>query len=173
MGTRQLGYLCTEMPGTHSLEPATTVLAKAKMGYLKRHSTISACYQEESMSTTRIIKKYPNRRLYDTDESRYITLADIRDLVRKRVNFAVIDKKTDANITCCVLLQVICEQEQNGEAILSEGFLSQVVRVYGNDNAVQMSDHLEDSLIRFLTQQNSFSHDSTDDNHEQLAPKTP
>jgi len=108
------------------------------------------------MSNTRIIKKYPNRRLYDTDESRYITLTDIRDLVRKRVNFAVIDKKTDANITCCVLLQVICEQEQNGEAIMSEGFLSQVVRVYGNADAAQMADHLEGSLIQFMAQQDSF-----------------
>ena len=135
------------------------------MGYLKRHSAAGACQQEESMSTTRIIKKYPNRRLYDTDESRYITLADIRDLVTNRVNFTVIDKKTDANITCCILLQVICEQEQNGEAILSEGFLSQVVRVYGNADALQMAGHLEDSLIRFMARKNGFSSEPSDINY--------
>jgi len=173
MGGVALGYSRTGTPGAHSVGAPADVLAKAKMGYLRRHSAIGACHQEESMSTTRIIKKYPNRRLYDTDESRYITLADIRDLVRKRVSFAVIDKKTGANITCCILLQVICEQEQNGEAIMSEGFLSQVVRVYGNADATQMADHLERSLIQFMAQQNSFSHESTDVNYEQVAPKTP
>ena len=173
MGRFALGYSRTETPEAHSIGAATSVLAKAKMGYLMRHSATGAYYQEGRMSNTRIIKKYPNRRLYDTDESRYITLTDIRDLVRKRVNFAVIDKKTDANITCCILLQVICEQEQNGEAIMSEGFLSQVVRVYGNADATQMADHLEGSLIQFMAQQNSFSHESTDVNYEQGAPKTP
>jgi polyhydroxyalkanoate synthesis repressor PhaR len=125
------------------------------------------------MSTIRIIKKYPNRRLYDTDESRYITLADIRNLVLRQVKFAVIDQKADKNITRCILLQVICEQEQNGEAIMSESFLSQVVRVYGNADAIQMADHLEDSLGRFMTQQNNFVQDSSDIDNEQLAPKTP
>ena len=173
MGEVELGYSRTETSAGHSVGTPTGVLAKAKMGYLRCHSAIGACYQEESMSTTRIIKKYPNRRLYDTDESRYITLADIRDLVRKRVNFAVIDKKTDANITCCILLQVICEQEQNGEAIMSEGFLSQVVRVYGNADATQMANHLEGSLIQFMAQQDSLSHESTSGNYEQVAPKIP
>ncbi len=125
------------------------------------------------MSTTRIIKKYPNRRLYDTEESRYITLADVRSLVLDGVNFAVIDKKTDADITRCVLLQVICEQEQNGEAILTEGFLSQVVRVYGNADAMQMADHLEDSLNRFLARQNNFSRDPAQVHYEPETPKTP
>jgi len=125
------------------------------------------------MSTTRIIKKYTNRRLYDTDESRYITLADVRNLVLNGVNFAVIDKKTEANITRCVLLQVICEQEQNGEAILTEGFLSQVVRVYGNADAMQMADHLENSLSRFLAHQNNFSRDQSQVHCEPVSPKTP
>ncbi len=118
------------------------------------------------MSTTRIIKKYPNRRLYDTDESRYITLADIKKLVQSRVNFAVIDKKTDANITNCILLQVICEQEQNGEAIMSEGFLSQVVRVYGNADAMQIAEYLEGSLIQFMAEQNGISRDPADVNYD-------
>ena len=150
------------------------------MGYLKRHPATGCHYRaarrllsEICMSTIRIIKKYPNRRLYDTDESRYITLADIRNLVLRQVKFAVIDQKADKNITRCILLQVICEQEQNGEAIMSESFLSQVVRVYGNADAIQMADHLEDSLGRFMTQQNNFVQDSSDIDNEQLAPKTP
>ena len=69
---------------------------------------------------SRVIKKYPNRRLYDTDESRYIKLADIRDLVINDIEFVVYDKKTGADITRNILLQVISEQEQQGDAILSE-----------------------------------------------------
>ena len=61
------------------------------------------------MSTTRVIKKYPNRRLYDTEESRYITLADVKELVMIKVDFEVIDKKTGEDITRQILLQVISE----------------------------------------------------------------
>jgi polyhydroxyalkanoate synthesis repressor PhaR len=76
------------------------------------------------MSEPRKIKKYPNRRLYDTVESRYITLADIRRLVIERIDFVVIDKKTQADITRSILLQVIAEQE-HGEPLMSRDFLSQ------------------------------------------------
>ena len=89
------------------------------------------------------------------------------------VNFTVIDKKSDANITRCVLLQVICEQEQNGEPILTEGFLSQVVRIYGNADAMQMADHLEDSLNRFLAHQNNISRDLSQIHYQPESPKTP
>jgi len=63
------------------------------------------------MSEPRVIKKYPNRRLYDTVESRYITLADVRRLVVERIEFVVVDKKNNADITRSILLQVIAEQE--------------------------------------------------------------
>jgi polyhydroxyalkanoate synthesis repressor PhaR len=126
-----------------------------------------------SLSTARIIKKYPNRRLYDTEESRYITLADIKELVLGKVDFVVIDKKTNDNITRCILLQVICEQEQNGEAILSEDFLSQVVRAYGNAASEILADHLEESLGLFLAQQHNFSSEPTETFYEQVSPKIP
>ncbi|HLF10324.1 MAG TPA: polyhydroxyalkanoate synthesis regulator DNA-binding domain-containing protein [Gammaproteobacteria bacterium] len=80
------------------------------------------------MATVRIIKKYPNRRLYDTTESRYITLHDIRRLVLNDEPFEVIDKKTDESITRSILLQVIAEQEQRGPAVMSEDFLTQIIR---------------------------------------------
>ncbi|MGH8326348.1 MAG: polyhydroxyalkanoate synthesis regulator DNA-binding domain-containing protein, partial [Steroidobacteraceae bacterium] len=64
------------------------------------------------MSDPRTIKKYPNRRLYDTVESRYITLAEVRKLVVDHVEFIVVDKRTERDITHCILLQVIAEQEQ-------------------------------------------------------------
>ena len=87
------------------------------------------------MSEPRTIKKYPNRRLYDTVESRYITLADIRRLVIERIDFVVIDKKSQGDITRSILLQVIAEQEHGGEPLMSRDFLSQVIRSYGGTHA--------------------------------------
>jgi len=80
------------------------------------------------MSEPRTIKKYPNRRLYDTEESRYITLADIRRLVLEKIDFLVIDKKSGQDITRAILLQVSSEQEQIGETVMSRDFLSHVIR---------------------------------------------
>ena len=82
------------------------------------------------MTETRTIKKYPNRRLYDTEESRYITLADVRRLVLEKVDFVVIDKKSSKDITRNILLQVISEQEQHGDPIMSRDFLSHVTVSY-------------------------------------------
>jgi len=79
------------------------------------------------MPEVRVIKKYPNRRLYDTEESRYITLSDIRNLVNEQIEFSVIEKKTGNDITCQILLQVITEQEQHGNTVLNRNFLSQVI----------------------------------------------
>ncbi len=105
------------------------------------------------MSSTRVIKKYPNRRLYDTEESRYITLADIKDLVMNKVNFEVIDKKSGEDITRTILLQVISEQEQQDEAIMSEDFLAQIIRAYGSVVPDFMANYLEKSLALFMQQQ--------------------
>jgi len=105
------------------------------------------------MSEPRVIKKYPNRRLYDTVESRYITLADIRRLVIERVDFVVIDKKSQADITRAILLQVIAEQEHGGEPVLSRDFLSQVIRSYGGQLHGVVASYLEQSLRLFGAQQ--------------------
>ena len=104
------------------------------------------------MSTARIIRKYPNRRLYDTEESRYITLADVRTLVLSKTDFVVIDKRSGEDITRAILLQVINDQEQNGDAILSEDFLTQVIRCYGNVVPLFIAEHLEKSLRQFMSQ---------------------
>ena len=98
------------------------------------------------MKNPRIIRKYPNRRLYDTEESRYITLNDVRDLVVRRVPFAVIDKRSDDDITRSILLQVISDQEQNGHAVLSAAFLSRIIRSYDSIAPNLIAEHLEDSL---------------------------
>jgi polyhydroxyalkanoate synthesis repressor PhaR len=105
------------------------------------------------MNSARVIKKYPNRRLYDTDESRYITLADVKDLVKCKIDFVVIDKKSGADITRSILLQVISEQEQQGEAIMSQDFLSQVIRSYGKSVPGFLAKYLEQSMKLILTQQ--------------------
>ncbi len=105
------------------------------------------------MELARVIKKYPNRRLYDTEESRYITLADVRELVLNKVDFVVIDKKSTEDITRTILLQVISEQEQQGEAIMSQDFLSQVIRSYGKVVPGFMANYLEQSMKLFMVQQ--------------------
>lgn len=98
---------------------------------------------------TRVIKKYPNRRLYDTVESRYITLADIRRLVTDKIEFVVIDKKSEEDITRSILLQVIAEQEHAGEPMMSQDFLSQVIRSYGGAMQSFVGSYLEQSLKMF------------------------
>lgn len=105
------------------------------------------------MSEPRVIKKYPNRRLYDTVESRYITLADIRRLVMDKVEFVVIDKKTQDDITRSILLQVIAEQEHTGEPLMSQDFLSQVIRSYGGAMQSFVGSYLEQSLRLLSSQQ--------------------
>jgi polyhydroxyalkanoate synthesis repressor PhaR len=104
------------------------------------------------MNEPRTIKKYPNRRLYDTVESRYITLDDIRTLVIERVDFVVIDKKTQGDITRSILLQVIAEQEHGGEPLMSRDFLSQMIRSYGGTMRGMVGSYLEQSLKLFTTQ---------------------
>ena len=105
------------------------------------------------MSDVRIIKKYPNRRLYDTQESRYITLNDVRQLVIDGTEFEVIDKKTGNNITRSILLQVISEQEQRGDSVMSEDFLAQVIRAYSGQMPTMLRGYLEKSLGLFVEQQ--------------------
>ena len=105
------------------------------------------------MNTARVIKKYPNRRLYDTHESRYITLADVKGLVIGKIAFIVIDKKSGDDITRSILLQVISEQEQQGEAIMSQDFLSQVIRSYGKSVPGGLAKYLDESMKLILTQQ--------------------
>jgi polyhydroxyalkanoate synthesis repressor PhaR len=105
------------------------------------------------MSEPRVIKKYPNRRLYDTVESRYITLADIRRLVMDKIDFIVIDKKSQEDITRSILLQVIAEQEHSGEPLMSQDFLSQVIRSYGGAMQGLVGSYLEQSLKLLSSQQ--------------------
>ena len=108
---------------------------------------------ESKTSDSRVIKKYPNRRLYDTVESRYITLVDVRRLVMDKVDFVVIDKKTQEDITRSILLQVIAEQEHTTEPLMSQDFLSQCIRSYGGTMQTVVGSYLDQSMKLFLSQQ--------------------
>ncbi len=101
----------------------------------------------------RVIRKYPNRRLYDTVESRYVTLADVRRLVVERIDFVVLDRKTQQDITRSILLQVIAEQEGAGESLMSRDFLSQVIRSYGSGLQDFVGRYLDESIQLFAREQ--------------------
>jgi polyhydroxyalkanoate synthesis repressor PhaR len=105
------------------------------------------------MSETRIIKKYPNRRLYDTATSCYITLEDVKKLVTDEVDFQVVDAKTSQDLTRSILLQIIMEAEGEGQPMFSSDMLSQVIRLYGNAMQGMMGNFLEQSTNSFMEMQ--------------------
>jgi polyhydroxyalkanoate synthesis repressor PhaR len=109
------------------------------------------------MPEVRIIKKYPNRRLYDTDISRYITLEEIRQLVLQGVLFRVEDKRTHEDITRSILLQVISEQEEGGNPMFTTDLLQFIIRYYGDPMQTSISRYLELSAQLFQEQQHHFT----------------
>ena len=99
--------------------------------------------------TKRTIKKYPNRRLYDTEISSYITLEEVRQLVLDNENFEVRDAKSGDDLTRSVLLQIISEHEDKGQPMLSPQLLSQIIRFYGHAMQGMMGTYLEKNLQTF------------------------
>lgn len=108
------------------------------------------------MSEIRIIKKYPNRRLYDTEQSKYITLDDVKQLVFDGVDFCVKDVKTDEDLTRNILLQIISEQEHGGEPFFSTELLTQIIRSYGDSLQSIAGDYIQKSMQLFIEQQKQF-----------------
>ena len=108
------------------------------------------------MSQVRIIKKYPNRRLYDTEISSYITLEDVRQLIIDREEFVVRDAKSGNDLTRSVLMQIIAEHEEHGQPIFTAELLTQVIRFRGDSLQGVMGNFLERSLQFFLDQQQQF-----------------
>lgn len=108
------------------------------------------------MSELRTIKKYPNRRLYDTAISSYITLEDVKQLVLERAEFHVIDARTNTDITRGILLQIISEQEEQGNPIFTAEVLAHIIRFYGDTLQGMMGNYLEKSLQAFVDQQHLF-----------------
>lgn len=102
------------------------------------------------------IKKYPNRRLYDTTKSQYINLEAVKDLVMAHKEFEVVDSKTGENLTKSILLQIITEQESNDhQSVLTQTVLKQLIRFYGSDSQAFMRHYLEQSIAMFLERQDS------------------
>lgn len=100
-----------------------------------------------------IIKKYANRRLYNTDSSKYITLDFLADLTRKDIIFKVLDAKTGEDITHNVLTQIIMDEESNGQNLLPVGFLRQLITLYGDSMRSMVPEFLETSMQKFKDSQ--------------------
>ncbi len=100
------------------------------------------------------IKKYPNRRLYDTSKSVYINLEDIKRMINDRIEFEIVDSKTKDVITKSVLLQIISESETNqAQSLLTDKLLQQLIRFYDSDMQPVLRQYLEQSLVSFMEQQ--------------------
>ena len=108
----------------------------------------------------RILKKYPNRRLYDTETSSYITLADVKKMVLSGEDFVVRDAKTSDDLTRSILLQIILEEETGGVPIFSAQMLAQIIRFYGNAMQGMMGSYLEKNLQTFTDIQNRLAEQS-------------
>jgi polyhydroxyalkanoate synthesis repressor PhaR len=100
--------------------------------------------------TLRLIKKYPNRRLYDTQTSTYITLADVKQLVLDSEEFHVVDAKTAEDLTRSILLQIILEEEAEGVPMFTAQMLSHIIRFYGNAMQGMMGAYLEKNIQAFI-----------------------
>jgi len=105
------------------------------------------------MAKPHLIKKYANRRLYDTVTSSHITLDGVRDLITKGHDVEIIDDTTGDDITRSVLLQIIAEREQDGRPMLDADFLMRILRLYGNPMQDMVGEFLSKSFDSFMTQQ--------------------
>ena len=105
----------------------------------------------------RILKKYPNRRLYDTQTSSYITLADVKRMVLDGVDFEVHDAKTQEDLTRSILLQIILEEETGGVPMFSTNSLAQIIRFYGHAMQGVMGGLLERQMQAFTDMQQRFT----------------
>ena len=104
------------------------------------------------MPKLRTIKKYPNRRLYDTELSHYVTLVDVRNLVMQGIEFVVLDTSHNEDITRSILLQIMLEEETGGTPLFSAKMLAQLIRYYGGTFQGLFARYLEESLDLFAKQ---------------------
>ena len=112
---------------------------------------------QDSKSPLRVIKKYPNRRLYDTDTSSYITLTEVKRLVMDAESFVVRDVKTGEDLTRSILLQIILEEEANGSPMFTPEVLSSIIRFYGHAMQGFMGGYLEKSIQTLVDVQSRFT----------------
>jgi polyhydroxyalkanoate synthesis repressor PhaR len=113
------------------------------------------------MSNERLIKKYANRRLYDSTESRHVTIEDIRKMIVSGAKVKVVDDKSGEDLTRAVLLQVIAEQDQYGTPILSTELLEAIIRFYGNPVQEMLTKYMEQSVGTLVRQQEAMRAEMT------------
>jgi polyhydroxyalkanoate synthesis repressor PhaR len=111
-------------------------------------------------AAVRVLKKYPNRRLYDSRSSGYITLADVRQMVLDNEQFVVRDAKTGEDLTRSILLQIILEAETGGMPMFTTPVLAHIIRLYGHATQGLMGSYLEKSIQAFTEMQNRFAEQS-------------
>jgi polyhydroxyalkanoate synthesis repressor PhaR len=121
---------------------------------------VAAIPGEKTETQTRLIKKYPNRRLYDTKTSSYITLADVKQMVLRQEEFQVVDARTGEDLTRQILLQIILEEEQAGKPLFSSDLLSQLIRFYGDAMQGFLGTYLERNIRAFQDIQKSLQEQS-------------
>ena len=117
----------------------------------------AAAPAEAQAAGPRVLKKYPNRRLYDTRSSSYITLADVKDMVLRLEDFEVRDAKSGEDLTRSILLQIILEEESGGVPMFSSQMLAQMIRFYGHSMQGMMGAYLEKNLQTFVELQKRFA----------------
>jgi len=110
--------------------------------------------------TQRVIKKYPNRRLYDTTTSSYVTLSEIKQLVMQGQSFVVRDAKSGEDLTRSLLLQIILEEESSGAPMFTEAVLANIIRFYGHAMQGHMGAYLESNLQSLMMMQSKMGHQS-------------
>jgi len=110
-----------------------------------------------SAAGVRVLKKYPNRRLYDTRSSSYITLADVKQMVMRAESFEVRDARSGEDLTRSILLQIILEEESAGVPMFSAQALAQIIRFYGHAMQGLMGSYLENNLQAFVDLQQRFA----------------
>ncbi len=115
---------------------------------------------ETAADAVRIIKKYPNRRLYDTQTSNYITLAQVKDLVMQRQAFEVRDAKTSEDLTRSILLQIILEEEAGGSPMFTAPVLENLIRFYGNAMQGMLGGYLEKNIQTLVDMQSRMAEQS-------------
>ena len=117
-----------------------------------------------------LIRKYSNRRLYDTAASRHVTLADLRELIVAGEKIRVVDEKSARDLTRSVLLQIICEQEQFGAPVLGSELLEMIIRFHGRPMQALLSRSLEQAMATMVRQQESMQSEMARTLQAPLAP---
>jgi polyhydroxyalkanoate synthesis repressor PhaR len=140
--------------------PLESRMTQAKARTRRPSEAGDAAPAPQTEPVTRVLKKYPNRRLYDTRTSGYITLADVKKMVLDNEKFVVRDAKTSEDLTRSILLQIILEEETGGVPMFSTQMLAHVIRFYGHTMQGLMGSYLEKNIQAFTELQQRFSEQS-------------